>query len=190
MNYSSKLLLLMQPTILQGVATPPILLPGLFSPASKPSISDDLIAANMAMAYPEFSSHDWGPFGQYEYLGPGTDYAGKHEAGVKPKNDLDRIAKSHDAGYEESKDLMTAGKLLIRGTHDLGAGAAMIVAGLNPWSDAPLLLSLGSGAALIGQGILRFHPVTMFPMAVADHLLYTDWTEEQDIPGIHSPLIA
>jgi len=35
--------------------------------------------------------HDWGPFGTYEYLGPGTPYKAKQKAGIVPVNQLDKI---------------------------------------------------------------------------------------------------
>ena len=63
-NKTEKFWLLMQPPFLQGVATPIAQLP----------------------------THKWGIFGEYEYLGAGTPYALKREAGVKPRNDLDKTA--------------------------------------------------------------------------------------------------
>ncbi|HIB65828.1 MAG TPA: hypothetical protein EYO33_12145 [Phycisphaerales bacterium] len=39
----------------------------------------------------KMAKHDWGPFGQYEYLGPGTPYKAKQKAGVVPVNQLDKI---------------------------------------------------------------------------------------------------
>ena len=141
-------------------------------PIYKASVSQKTIDANMAKAYPEFGRHDWGPYGKYEYLGPGTRYAEKQEAGIQPVNDLDRISMFHDSGYDSYTGGGGAQRALTRAYHDIGAGSAMILAGLNPWSDAPITLSIGSGIALIGQGIARIHPLTAVPMAIVDVLAY------------------
>lgn len=141
-------------------------------PRKEATVSQKVIDKNMAKAYPEFSRHDWGPFGKYEYLGAGTPYTRKRRAGIEGRNDLDKIAMHHDAGYASYGGGMAAQRALIRSYHDLGAGSAMITAGLNPWSDAPLVLSVLAGAALIGQGIARIHPATFIPMGVIDAVAY------------------
>jgi len=141
-------------------------------PRKQATVSQKVLDENMAKAYPEFSRHDWGPFGKYEYLGAGTPYTRKRRAGIEGRNDLDKIAMHHDAGYSSYEGGSAAQRALIRSYHDLGAGSAMITAGLNPWSDAPLVLSLLAGAALIGQGIARIHPATFVPMALIDAVAY------------------
>ena len=122
----------------------------------------------------EGEHHLWGynEFQRYNYLGPGTQYKKRQELGIEPINDLDRIAMYHDAGYSLSQDYPTPAKALTRGYHDLGAGAAMITAGLNPWSDAPFAMSVIAGVGLAGQGFLRIHPMTAPGMALIDHLVY------------------
>jgi len=111
-------------------------------------------------------------FEGYQYLGPGTQYKKRQALGIEPINDLDRLAMYHDAGYSSYSGSSYRRRLLTRGLHDLGAGSAMVTAAMNPWSDAPFLLSTLSGAALITQGILRFHPLTALPMAIIDFTLY------------------
>jgi len=108
----------------------------------------------------------------YNYLGPGTQYKKRQVLGIEPINDLDRIAMYHDAGYSSYTGGSYRTRLLTRGFHDFGAGAAMLTAAMNPWSDAPFAMSTVAGAALIAQGIIRFHPLTALPMAIIDFTLY------------------
>ena len=109
----------------------------------------------------------------YQYLGPGTRYADRQRLGIVPINDLDRIAMYHDRGYAETAEAgTTSERVLGRSVHDLGAGAAMITYGLNPWSDAPLGWSLYSGSILLTQGVARVHPSTALGMALIDAVLY------------------
>lgn len=120
MNYNNspeKQLLLMQPALLQGVATP----------------------------VGELPTHKWGIFGEYEFLGPGTPYALKMEAGTKPRNSVDKIAMYHDEQYLNSKRNNQA-----RALYDLGAGSAMINT-LHP-------LGILAGTGLISQGLIRLTP--------------------------------
>lgn len=135
-------------------------------PQFKASVSQATIDRNMAKAYPNFSKHDWGPFGKYEYLGPGTPYTQKREAGIKARNDLDRLAMIHDSQYQMTGDrnyfpglaLMKSGE---RALYDYGAGAAMITAAFNPWSDLTFkdrILAYAAGDALMIQGVIRLFP--------------------------------
>jgi len=64
----------------------------------------------------------------------------------------------HDAGYSSYTGGSYRTRLLTRGFHDFGAGAAMLTAAMNPWSDAPFAI--------------RFHPLTALPMAIIDFTLY------------------
>jgi len=124
-------------------------------------------------------SHDWGFFGEYEYLGAGTPYTAKRKAGILPKNDLDRIAMYHDSQYSWTAQhtipgtgLVTSG---IRGVADYGAGAAMMTAAINPWSDLELkdrALAFVAGDVLMVQGLMRLNPVTWVGMALVDWLFY------------------
>lgn len=123
--------------------------------------------------------HDWGPFGQYEYLGPGTPYREKQRAGIKPRNDLDQIAAYHDSQYAWTAEHSLPGGALvtsgIRGISDYGAGSAMIVSAFNPWSNLSWkdrLLGVIAGTGLQIQGIIRLNPSTMVPMAVIDQAVY------------------
>ena len=120
--------------------------------------------------------HDWGPFGEYQYLGAGTPFSRKSAAGVNPKNWLDTMAYGHDYYYEKSSG-GTPGlqRTITRGGADLIFGLGMIGSGFSPWSDLSLgdrALALGSGAALFTQGALRAHPVTALPMALYDWIAY------------------
>jgi len=108
----------MQPHFLQGVATP----------------------------IQELPTHQWGIFGEYEYLGHGTPYALKEEAGTKPRNSVDKIAMYHDEQYLNSKRNNQA-----RALYDLGAGSAMINT-LHP-------LGLIAGTGLLIQGLTRLTPL-------------------------------
>jgi hypothetical protein len=159
-------------------------------PRKQTTVSQKILDENMAKAYPEFSRHDWGPFGKYEYLGAGTPYTQKRRAGIEPRNDLDKIAMYHDAGYSSYEGGSAAQRALIRSYHDLGAGSAMVTAGLNPWSDAPLVLSVLSGAALIGQGLARIHPLTFVPMAIIDAVAYGGTKMDPDIGDARELLLA
>ena len=109
-------------------------------------------------------------FPGYQYLGPGTNLQTRMELGIEPINDLDRIAMMHDIGYssESAQSGMGVQRAISRAIQDLGAGSAMITYGLNPYSDAPALLSITSGAYLIGQGLSRVNPYTMVPVGVLD----------------------
>ena len=149
-NYE-KQLLLMQPPFLQGVATPVSQLP----------------------------SHDWGLFGKYEYLGPGTPYTLKRRAGVKPKNDLDKIAMYHDSQYQWTQQHNFEGtgmvKSMQRGIADYGAGAAMWTAAINPWSDLGFkerVLGIIAGEALMIQGVIRLSPSTWGIGPLVDLIFY------------------
>jgi len=149
-NYE-KYLLLMQPPFLQGVATPVAQLP----------------------------THDWGIFGEYEYLGPGTPYTKKRKAGVKPRNDLDKIAMYHDSQYvwSEQHNFLGTGlsKSIQRGVADYGAGAAMMTAAFNPWSDLSFkerVLGVIAGEALMIQGLIRLAPETWIVGVGLDLIFY------------------
>lgn len=108
-------------------------------------------------------------FPGYQYLGPGTNLETRMELGIEPINDLDRIAMMHDIGYSKSEDTgMGMTRALSRGIHDVGAGSAMITYGLSPYSDAPAVLSITSGAYLVGQGLSRINPYTMVPVGILD----------------------
>jgi len=123
--------------------------------------------------------HDWGVFGEYEYLGAGTPYTAKHRAGIKPRNELDQIAYYHDQQYAwTEKHSMTGTGMVtsgIRGISDYGAGSAMIVASLNPWSSLSWkdrLLGLIAGTGLQIQGIIRLSPPGMVGMPIVDKYVY------------------
>ena len=118
--------------------------------------------------------HDWGPFGEYEYLGPGTRYRAKTKARIRAVSDLDRIAQSHDMWYSMSADTggMRSG---YRGLADYGAGAAMMTAAFNPWSDLDFkgrVLAFLAGDVLMIQGLLRLNPATWMGMKMLDKLFY------------------
>jgi len=66
----------------------------------------------------------------------------------------------------------------------------MVTAGLNPWSDAPLVLSVLSGAALIGQGLARIHPLTFVPMAIIDSVAYGGTKMDPDIGDARELFLA
>ncbi len=121
-----------------------------------------------------FPVHDWGVFGEYEYLGPGTPYTSKHRAGIKPKNRIDEIAMSHDRYYQETQDY-PAGRSQVRGPVDFGAGSAMVNASVNPYNDLTWkdrILGFVAGSGLIIQGVARVHPVTTLPMGLLDYVVY------------------
>jgi hypothetical protein len=109
-------------------------------------------------------------FPGYQYLGPGTNLETRLALGIKPITDLDRIAMYHDIDYssDASQSRMGLTRAMSRAYADLGAGSAMITYGLNPYSDAPLALSIVSGSYLIGQGLSRINPYTMIPVGVLD----------------------
>ena len=130
-----------------------------------------------ALAKPsKLPTHDWGIFGKYEFLGAGTPYTQKIEAGTEPRNDLDRIAMYHDGQYAWTEDRMFGiQKSVSRGVVDYGAGAAMTTAAFNPWSDLTMkdrLLAFGAGQALMVQGILRINPAFFLAGVVADIIFY------------------
>jgi len=123
--------------------------------------------------------HDWGPFGTYEYLGPGTPYTAKQKAGILPVNQLDKISMYHDSQYKWTGERTLPGTALvtsgIRGLADYGAGAAMVTAAFNPWSGlgfSDRVLGLVAGDLLMTQGFLRLNPITMGPMAIIDAIFY------------------
>ena len=121
-------------------------------------------------------THDWGIFGKYEFLGAGTPYTQKIEAGVQPRNELDRIAMFHDGQYAWTDQRMLGiQKSVARGVVDYGAGAAMTVAAFNPWSDLTMkdrTLALIAGQGLMTQGILRVNPAFFLAGMVADIIFY------------------
>ena len=127
----------------------------------------------------QLPTHDWGIFGEYEYLGPGTPYQKKIEAGIRPRNRIDRHSQFHDQIYSwTNKHQIPGGRLItsgIRGVGDYGAGAAMVMDAFNPWSGLEVdarILGFVAGELLMMQGLLRLNPATMFPMAVVDWLFY------------------
>jgi len=121
-------------------------------------------------------------FPGYQYLGPGTKYKTRQALGIVGINDLDRIAMIHDGQYSRTGatnqaglPVMPIGRSAVRGIADLGAGSAMMNAAYNPWSDLGWTdrgYAAGAGAALLVQGVVRLHPVTMLPMALIDSILY------------------
>lgn len=126
-------------------------------------------------------SHDWGPFGKYEYLGAGTPFQKKAAARIRPVNDLDQIAYYHDEQYSwlTQHSIAGVGGMITspaKGIADLGAGAAMEVAAINPWSDLSMgerVLAFVAGTALSLQGVLRLNPLTWGPMAMLDSVFYS-----------------
>jgi hypothetical protein len=143
-------------------------------------VEQSIIDRNMEVAYPNYGTHDWGPFGEYEYLGAGTPYTQKSEAGIKPRNDLDRIAMMHDSQYQMTGDrnyapglgLMKSGE---RGLYDYGAGAAMMTAAFNPWSDLTFkdrILAFAAGESLMIQGAIRLSPATWIVGVGLDLIFY------------------
>jgi len=182
-----RFLLMMQPAFKQGVASPPSTLPPQFIDSASGNI--EFYTAPLPVPTPvviekvvkksELPTHDWGFFGKYEYLGVGTPYAAKTEAGTLPRNDLDAIAQMHDAQYAWTSQHTIPGSGMItngmRGIADYGAGAAMMTASINPWSDLTLKdrsLAFVAGDVLMIQGVLRLHPATMLGMSFLDMLLY------------------
>jgi hypothetical protein len=120
------------------------------------------------------STHDWGPFGEYEYLGKGTPYQEKAARGIEARNRIDEIAAYHDRHYSDSAHY-PAYRSGIRGLADFGAGSAMLNASLNPFNDLVFRdrgLGLLAGTGLIIQGVARIHPVTALGMAVVDWAAY------------------
>lgn len=183
---------MMQPTFLQGVATPPSQMPPKllekrssmveFNTAALPIPSQvtAVTPTDSPRRWPsQLPTHDWGYFGEYEYLGPGTPYTQKIEAGIQPRNDLDAIAQMHDSQYSWTAQHTVPGTGLItsgiRGVADYGAGAAMVNASINPWSDLTMkdrVLAFGAGQGLMFQGILRLSPPTMLGAWMLDKILY------------------
>jgi len=130
--------------------------------------------ADFASSETDLGIHDWGPFGEYEYLGPGTRYRAKQKARIRPVSDLDKIAESHDMWYAMTADTHNM-RSLYRGVADYGAGAAMMTAAFNPWSDLDWkgrVLAFAAGDILMIQGLLRLNPVTMMGMSLIDKLAY------------------
>ena len=140
---------------------------------------DPIASTKILQAYENPSplpTHDWGIFGEFQYLGAGTPYRQKMAAGVEPTNDLDRIAMYHDGQYSWSGEhLRGATRNVFRGGMDYGAGSAMQVAALNPWSDLTAgerALAFVAGTALTLQGVLRLNPVFWLPGSIADIIIY------------------
>lgn len=102
--------------------------------------------------------HDWGVFGDYQYLGKGTPATRKTQLGVEPRDEIDRLAQEHDLMYVRTKDA-AAGRSIVRGFVDYGAGSAMLLQSLNPWADVDSrTLGIIAGAGLIVQGVARLYP--------------------------------
>lgn len=97
----------------------------------------------------ELPKHKWGIFGTYEYLGAGTPYVEKIEAGIQPVNELDRVAMFHDSQYHYSQDHFPFIKNIERAVFDIGAGAVMLTTGE---------LGLVAGSGLITQAMFRLTP--------------------------------
>jgi len=119
-------------------------------------------------------THNWGPFGEYEYLGIGTPWTRKNAAGIPPRNRIDQLAESHDRYYVETSG-WPASRSLVRGPVDVGAGSAMVNAAVNPFNDLSWnarALGVIAGGGLILQGAARMHPVTAFGMALVDYVFY------------------
>lgn len=119
--------------------------------------------------------HDWAWWGDYDYLGPGTPFTAKAQAGVEPKNWIDMMAYGHDHYYSESADMLPGARSVMRGGADIVFGLGMVGSGFSPWSDLTFgerLLALGAGGALVGQGGFRAHPLTALPMAIVDWVKY------------------
>lgn len=143
----------------------------------EPEVFNSTVKAPMEVPVPkskDLGIHDWGPFGEYEYLGAGTRYRAKQKARIRPVSDLDRIAESHDMWYAMSADTggMRSG---YRGLADYGAGAAMMTAAFNPWSDLDAkgrVLAFLAGDVLMIQGLLRLNPATWMGMRMLDKLFY------------------
>jgi len=172
---------MMQPTFLQGVATPPTQMP----PKMLENISTAVEFNTAAMPVPrvnaptQLPTHDWGIFGEYEYLGPGTPYTAKRDAGIVGRNELDEIARMHDSQYAWTAEHTMPGTGIItsgaRGIADYGAGSAMILSSLNPWSGLSFkerLLGLAAGTGLQAQGIFRLSPGGWVIMPLVDKYVY------------------
>lgn len=118
--------------------------------------------------------HDWGGFGKYEYLGPGTPATWKTMQGVEPRNEIDRLAQEHDLYYAKTQD-WPAYRSPVRGMVDVAAGSGMFLQSLNPWSDLDAddrVLGVIAGTGLMIQGALRVHPLTAGPMILIDWVFY------------------
>lgn len=118
--------------------------------------------------------HDWGVFGEYQYLGKGTPATRKTEAGVQPRNEIDRLAQEHDLYYVRTRDFKGM-RSPVRGFVDYGAGSAMILTSANPWMDltgSERLLGVIAGTGLIAQGLLRLWPKTVLGMGLVDRFFY------------------
>jgi len=116
--------------------------------------------------------HDWGVFGDYQYLGRGTPARRKTALGVEPRDELDRLAQEHDLYYVRTKDYPGA-RSIVRGFVDYGAGSAMLLQSLNPWADVDSRsLGLLAGSALILQGLIRLQPGYLLWTGLADLFFY------------------
>jgi hypothetical protein len=141
--------------------------------APAPAVEKKILAAKEKPS--KLPTHDWGIFGEYEFLGAGTPYTQKIEAGTAPRNDLDRIAMYHDGQYAWTDRMMGVQRSVGRGVVDYGAGAAMTVAAFNPWSDLTMkdrVLAFAAGQALMTQGILRLNPAFFVAGVTADIIFY------------------
>jgi len=124
---------------------------------------------------PTLPVHDWGPFGEYEYLGVGTPYKRKMKAGIRAVNPLDRRAQQHDMWYSKTADISHSQRSQYRGLADYGAGASMLIGAFNPYLDLSIgdrALAFMAGEVLMVQGLLRLNPATMLGMTVIDWLFY------------------
>ncbi len=102
--------------------------------------------------------HDWGVFGEYQYLGKGTPARRKTGMGILPRDEIDRLAQEHDLYYVRTNDAIGM-RSVARGFVDYGAGSAMVLQSLNPWANVDSrTLGLIAGAALIAQGVIRLYP--------------------------------
>jgi hypothetical protein len=122
----------------------------------------------------DLRQHDWGAFGTYEYLGPGTPAVKKTRQGIAPRNEIDRIAQQHDLEYSRTADIRL-GRSQVRAVSDFGAGSAMMVQSANPFTDLDWderALGFLAGAGLAIQGTARAHPLTMPLMVIVDWVFY------------------
>jgi hypothetical protein len=153
-------------------------------------LNDDILKRLLLLSPPPFLQgaassvrslpvHDWGIFGEYEYLGAGTPYSAKQRAGVLPRNEIDRIAEYHDSQYSwTGQHVRPHSRILssgMRGVADYGAGAAMMTAAFNPFSDLSFnerILGFVAGDVLMIQGLMRLNPATWLGMVFLDWLVY------------------
>ena len=85
----------------------------------------------------------------------------------------------HDSQYtwSEQHNFLGTGlsKSIQRGVADYGAGAAMLTAAFNPWSDFSFkdrVLGVLAGEALMIQGVIRLAPETWIVGVGLDLLFY------------------